>query len=153
MTTYRYHVKRRNIGQPIRLIITPHIQWNSSVPERSLQLASLLQLGFDVRNRCIPCAIDNKKGLSTSKLVSSPLLLSAPLIYVRAVPCPDLRSVHTRCRALCSFIKKHRNSSKLDSCVLYSFAHCACSSRLLWLLADVCEDTTIYIEDVSVNCI
>jgi hypothetical protein len=98
-------------------------------------------------------AIDNKKDLSTSKLVSSPLLLSAPLIYVRAVPCPDLRSVHTRCRALCSFIKKHRNSSKLDSCVLYSFAHCACSPRLLWLLADVCEDTTIYIEDVSVNCI
>lgn len=98
-------------------------------------------------------AIDNKKDLSTSKLVSSPLLLSAPLIYVRAVPCPDLRSVHTRCRALCSFIKKHRNSSKLDSCVLYSFAHCACSPRLLWLLADVCEDTTIYIEDMSVNCI
>ena len=28
-------------------------------------------------------AIDNKKDLSTSKLVSSPLLLSAPLIYVR----------------------------------------------------------------------
>ena len=27
-----------------RLIITPHIQWNSSVPERSLQLASLLRL-------------------------------------------------------------------------------------------------------------
>lgn len=98
-------------------------------------------------------AIDNKKDLSTSKLVSSPLLLSAPLIYVRAVPCPDRRSVHTRCRALCSFIKKHRNSSKLDSCVLYSFAHCACSPRLLWLLADVCENTTIYIEDVSVNCI
>lgn len=43
-TTYRYHVKRQDIGQPIRLIITPHIQWNSSVPERSLQLASLLQL-------------------------------------------------------------------------------------------------------------
>ena len=79
-------------------------------------------------------AIDNKKDLSTSKLVSSPLLLSAPLIYVRAVPCPDLRSVHTRCRALCSFIKKHRNSSKLDSCVFYSFAHCACSSRCMYNL-------------------
>ena len=50
-------------------------------------------------------AIDNKKDLSTSKLVSSPLLLSEPLIYVRAVSCPDRKSVHTRCRALCSFIK------------------------------------------------
>ena len=136
-TTYRYHVKRQDIGQPIRLIITPHIQWNSSVPERTPQFASLLRLGIGGRDRCvpllsrsavswpqvrthalsrsmlihkktpefkqawfpllrgvaqlgfqpsctrIPCAIDNKKDLSTSKLVSSPLLLSAPLIYVR----------------------------------------------------------------------
>lgn len=43
-TTYRYHVKRQDIGQPIRLIISPHIQWNSFVPERSLQLALLLRL-------------------------------------------------------------------------------------------------------------
>lgn len=32
-TTYRYHVKRQDIGQPVRLIIAPHIQWNSFVPE------------------------------------------------------------------------------------------------------------------------
>lgn len=119
----------------------------------ALVLRGVAQLGFQPSCTRIPCAIDNKKDLSTSKLVSSPLLLSEPLIYVRAVSCPDRKSVHTRCRALCSFIKKHRNSSKLDSCVLYSFAHCTCSPRLLWLLADVCKDTTIYIEDVSVNCI
>lgn len=142
------------------------------MPERTLQLALLLRLTNwwtgQVRpttfaqcrvltagqyTRAVALYANNKRTRVTSKLVSSPLLLSTPLIYVRAVPCPDLRSVHTRCRALCSFIKKHRNSSKLDSCVLYSFAHCACSPRLLWLLADVCEDTTIYIEDVSVNCI
>ena len=136
-TTYRYHVKRQDIGQHVRLIIAPHIQWNFFVLERTPQLASLLRLGIGGRDRCvpllsrsvvswpqvrthalsrsmlihkktqefkqawfpllrgvaqlgfqpsctrIPCAIDNKKDLMTSKLVSSPLLLSAPLIYDR----------------------------------------------------------------------
>ena len=53
-TTYRYHVERQDIGQPVRLIITPHIQWNSSVLERTLQLASLLRLGIGGRDRCVP---------------------------------------------------------------------------------------------------
>ena len=101
-TTYRYHVKRQDIGQPVRMIIAPHIQWNSFVLERTPQPASLLRLGIGGRDRCVTllrvpcpdrrsgqtrcralCAIDNKKDLMTSKLVSSPLLLSAPLIYVR----------------------------------------------------------------------
>lgn len=53
-TTYRYHVKSQDIGQPVRLIITPHIQWNSSVLERTPQLASLLRLGIGGRDRCVP---------------------------------------------------------------------------------------------------
>lgn len=49
----------------------------------ALVVRGVAQLGFQPSCTRIPCAIDNKKGLSTSKLVSSPLLLSAPLIYVR----------------------------------------------------------------------
>ena len=107
-TTYRYHVKRQDIGQHVRLIIA-HIYngislcWNGR------------------RNSLHSCGWELVDGTGASH-------------YFRAVSCPDRRSVHTRCRALCSFIKKHRNSSKLDSCVLYSFAHCACSPRCMYNL-------------------
>lgn len=103
-TTYRYHVKRQDIGQPIRLfIILDTIEflcavtdaatrfalaagnwWTVEVrPTTALVVRGVAQLGFQPSCTRIPCAIDNKKDLSTSKLVSSPLLLSAPLIYVR----------------------------------------------------------------------
>ena len=104
MTSYRYHVKRQDIGQPIRLfIILDTIEflcagtdaatrfalaagdwWTVEMrPTTALVVRGVAQLGFQPSCTRIPCAIDNKKDLSTSKLVSSPLLLSESLIYVR----------------------------------------------------------------------
>ena len=68
----------------IRFALAAGNWWTGQVrPTTALVVRGVAQLGFQPSCTRIPCAIDNKKDLSTSKLVSSPLLLSAPLIYVR----------------------------------------------------------------------
>lgn len=108
-TTYRYHVKRQDIGQPIRLlIITSHIQ------------LEFLCAGNGRCNSLRSCGWELVDGTGAS--------------HYCAVPCPDLRSVRTRAVALYANNKRTRVTSKLALWFFYHSRTAACSPRCMYKL-------------------